>query len=337
MNMMLGGAIASQRSTRRKTTSNGPARSTTACTLLLAPFSHVSGYAQLLLMMYVSGRIVLLERWHMPYVLSLIERERVRSFCGATPANLRELTRADRSTYDISSVSAFQIHGAALHGNLIAELKLEFPDATISTGYGLTETSGSICVAAGADLLNRPESCGEVLPGVDIRLVDPCGSDVPPGARGEILLRGAMTMQGYCGLSADAPVVANGWLRTGDVARLDSQGYLYVLARRDEMLTVAGTQITSLDVERAAASYEGVDEAAALGAVRSTDGEQLILAVTLKGHSSLNAEELHTHIHRCLGTPIPLRVLVHDRFPRTASGKIDRQTLRQPSLFSRHR
>jgi long-chain acyl-CoA synthetase len=333
MNMMLGGALSASRAAAAQPTFKSVAGAPSV--LMLAPLTHISGYAQLLLMLHISGKITFLSRWQVKDALELIEREKVRSLAGATPAMLLELIRASRADVDLSSLSNFHINGVALHASLISELRRAFPTATLSTGYGLTETCGSVCTLSGAELLDRPLSAGKVLPSVDVKLVDEQGSAVGDGEVGEIYIRGAMVMQGYWASPEQTSVVLNDrWVKTGDLGRLDDQGYLYVVDRHNDVLVHRGQRISSTAIERAATSIPSVSEATVLGVVFTTNVEAIYIAVVpwdrdSPAGSSL-CEEVATSIHQQLpGVEVPFKVVLRRSFPRTPSGKIDRAALKQ--------
>ena len=114
------------------------------------------------------------------------------------------------------------IHGEALRENILTELRDRLPQATPATGYGLTETNGSICAAVGDDLIEHPGTCGPIVPSVEARILDERGTEVPVGSTGEIWLRGAMMMSGYCGVTQNHAEGSNGgWFCTEDFGRLD--------------------------------------------------------------------------------------------------------------------
>jgi acyl-CoA synthetase (AMP-forming)/AMP-acid ligase II len=300
---------------------------------MLAPLSHIGGYAQLLLMLHIAGKIVMARPWNVSNALALIDREKVRSLAGATPAMLRELVRADRSGYDLSSLLSFNIHGVAVHDSLLADLTEAFPAATVGTGYGLTETCGSICVMAGAELLERPSSSGRVLPSVSVKLTDPAGAEVPMGQPGEITVRGAMVMQGYWGdAQQSAAALRDGWFRTGDLGRIDADGYLQVVDRFKDLIAIDDRQLSAAALERAAASFMGVEEAATLGVVSFDKQREVLIAVIVSENCS-DMSGLCRHIRDRVGElHRDPRIVPCSEFPRTTSGKIDRGGLKRQIL-----
>ena len=329
MNMMLCSALASARN--RLSQPPQPRLQSPPSSLLLAPLTHVSGYSHLLLMMRVAGKVVPLPAWHAQRAASLIEQHRLRLVSGANPAQLRELLRSDPHVADITSLVSIGVHGEALYSNILAEISERLPGATPGTGYGLTETNGSVCAAVGADLLQRPGTCGPIAPSVEIRIIDEQGLEVAAGGTGEIWLRGAMLMSGYCVSGKESPgVSAQGWFCTEDFGRVDPEGFLFLAERRQEIFYSNNGALSVASIERRLYECECVDEAAAvfveagqrLGKVfiavvprRGTAGHERVIAASLG--PALPAEECE------------LKIVTFTRLPRLATGKVDRHALRR--------
>lgn len=326
MNMMLGSALATAR--------NGPARLTrggvgaSPSSLLLAPFTHVAGYSHLILMMWVSGMVAALPTWELNDALEIIEREKLRTISGASPSLLRQLLRSDPYRNDLSSVSAVGVHGSALRRPLLNEIAGRLPQAAVVTGYGMTETNGSICVAVGREVVESPQSSGPLVPSVDARIVDENGRDLPTGIAGEIWLRGAMLMSGYCTTQVGVSPLNAGWYRTEDWGRFDSRGNLLLVGRREDLVNFFGGRISGAKLERLVCEHGGFDDAVAFGDGDSRD--QRVVVFAARGRPGAVSENLvaeglakETELSGCR-----VEVRVIDRMPLTTSGKIDRQALR---------
>jgi long-chain acyl-CoA synthetase len=234
----------------------------------------------------------------------------------------------------LRSLSAFHIHGAALDSRLARALTTAFPQATVGTGYGLTETCGSICVAAGADLLQQPACSGRVLPSAAVKVIDANGFSVPAGGRGELLVRGAMTMQGYLA-PPEHPAfrLVDGWLKTGELARLGHDGSLWIVDRLSNVILCGGSQIVPAEIERAVLTGPGVKEAAVLGCVSTAGADALLLAVLVNAGNHLDVQLLEAQLPVYTGVPgLHLKIVLCDTFPRTASGKVNRRELRHLAL-----
>ena len=236
MNMMLGGLRMSIRAAKdgRKQSHNAQ-----PCSLVLSPFSNIGGYSQLMLMCYLGGKIVLMPEWDVGQAAGLIESERAGSLCGLSPAMARELLRANQLTNNLRSLTHMNIYGVALHRKFIRELAEEFPHISVGTGYGMTETCGAISVVSAMELLDNPELGGPVLPSANIKIAGHGGFEAARGEHGEIWVRGAMVMQGYCSVADDSSVsLQDGWLKTRDMGYIDSMGNLCVTGRLDAIRRV---------------------------------------------------------------------------------------------------
>ncbi len=332
MNMLLGSALASLRNRSARPGGTRPQKSPSS--LLLAPFTHVGGYSHLLLMLWVAGRVALLPSWRPDAALALIKREQLATIAGADPDRLRELLRTPAAQADLGSLTGIGIHGAAASPALLRELQERLPDAAPLTGYGMTETNGSICIAAGGEVFERPECSGPFVPSVQARIVDEDGSEVAHGARGEIWVRGAMLMSGYCTARDNrtpdaAPALRDGWYRTEDFGRLDTDGGLILLERRQNILDVRGKQVSCAALERMARDCAEVEEAVAL-AVGDGDRARLVLAIVPRDGVIGRQQQI---IERLSGSDLAVGrevdIVTLDSVPRTRSGKIDRHTLRR--------
>ena len=247
MNMALGGFLMSFRvsSDMRK-----PPHDTQSCSLLAAPFSHISGYSQLMQMCFLGGKIVVMPEWNTERATALIESERVRLLYGLSPAMATGLLRSNRFTNSLRSLTCLNIHGVTLHRTFIRELADAFPYISLRSGYGMTETCGAISMVTGMDMLGNPEFSGRTLPSVNVQIVDHNGREAARGDHGEIWVRGAMVMRGYCSNHYDSRVVLeDGWLKTGDLGCLDQAGNLYVSGRLD-VLKCGKKQVLSSALEK---------------------------------------------------------------------------------------
>jgi len=145
-----------------------------------------------------------------------------------------ELLRANRLTNNLRSLTHMNIYGSALRRKFIRELAEEFPHISVGTGYGMTETCGAICVVSAMELLDNPELSGLALPSANIKIAGHGGIEATHGEHGEIWVRGAMVMQGYCSVADDSSVsLQDGWLKTRDMGYIDSMGNLCVTGRID--------------------------------------------------------------------------------------------------------
>lgn len=296
------------------------------CSLVAAPLTHVGGYTQLLLALAVSVRVVLLSRWDARQAAELARREGATTLIGATPPMIKELLDVAREADQPLPLNSFGIHGAAFRRSLMEEIGRRVPGARFSTGYGMTETSGSIAATSGAEFLSRPDTCGPVLPTVDIEVIDANGLPQPPGLPGEIRVRGAMLFSGYlqrCDAPA-APGDSTDWLRTGDIGVLDQEGFLTLLERHADSIRLGTRGIHCADIEKYLDQKSYGDEVVAVGI---ESGQRLLVGI-VSPRKDVDAGDLKRDLKEEFEVPRDwITVICRPDLPRTASGKIDRRAL----------
>jgi long-chain acyl-CoA synthetase len=323
-NMMLEGAWGSKRTIESPRPSPVAQLGVQPASLLCSSLSHIGGYTQLLLMLAVSGKVVLIKAWNPQRALKIAQRETIRTLFGATPTMIRELLAARATSGESTSLESFSIHGSGLLGGLVAEILEIIPHARIGTGYGMTETNGSIATTSVAELKQRPCTCGPVVPTAEVVILDDSGMPLKSGESGNICVRGPMLMIGYCNDGVVMPPGEGGWFRTGDVGKLDEDGYLYVAGRRADSVQVGNRTIYCSDVERLLDEWRCGEDSVALG----VEGGQRILIGLIPGASqSVDTEALKLRIGESLGLPAERLILICLDIPRTLSGKLDRQYL----------
>lgn len=298
--------------------------------LLVFPLFHSSGcYSVLLSNMLAGGKIVILPKWNAEHALDLIERERIAGFAGS-PTMWWDMLQIDRTKRDTNSIFSVGVGGQALHKKLLEEVAAAFPQAMVGVGYGMTETNGTICQLVGPALLERPSASGRILPTAEVKIVCDDGNEAASDEVGEVWVRGAMVMLGYCGnpkATADA-LRPDGWLRTGDMARIDGEGYLYIVDRKKHIVISGGENISCTEVEAAALEFPGVSHAAAMGIADARLGEKLVLAMVAQ--SSVDDEALKKHIAERLAIyKVPRQIVRLDALPYNALGKVNRALLSQ--------
>ncbi len=198
-------------------------------------------------------------------------------------------------------------------------------------GYGLTETSSVTSQNAAEDYERKPDSAGLVVPVCDVRVVDANGHDVPKGEIGELWVKGPNVVKGYWNKpQATAASFTEGWLHTGDLVRMDEEGFLYILDRLKDMLIRGGENIYCVEVEDALYSHRAVMDAAVIGIPHRVLGEEVGAVVQLKPGMSATEEELKRHVAaRLAAFKVPARIeLRHEPLPRNANGKILKGELR---------
>lgn len=330
MNALLGGALASTKA------AGGPvpsAKPLPPAPFLAAAFSHVSGYGTLLLTMYVGGKIVTVEKWDPKGVVNLMLSQRATALIGATAEMLRELLQ-QADVAKLSDIRSIVAQGTALPQSLLHALKSALPAVSIGAGYGLTETNGSVCMGSETMLRERPNTSGRPLPSVELKIRRDDAREAEPGEIGEVIIRGAMLMRGYTNLpDATAKALQDGWLRTGDLGRLDAEGFLYLTDRADHFVVYGGTQVSCAALEQVVVEQKLAAEAAAFAIQQDDQEEKLVLAISSSTQISSDDAAIMTALRSAgYGPVVPLIVRLNTPLPRTPSGKIDRRELRRRIL-----
>jgi len=212
---------------------------------------------------------------------------------------------------------------------------LERTGMPLIEGYGMTETSPII--SANQPWAHRVGTVGRPLPGVEVQVRDPTGQPLDPGQEGELCVRGPLVMQGYFNRPAETVAVVdqNGWLRTGDIVRVDGDGFISITGRAKDMIIVGGENVFPREVESVLEQHPAVAEAAVIGQSDPSRGEVIVAFVTLEDHAAIRPDELRGFCRdRLAGYKIPRDVFIVDDLPRGPTGKILKRELkaRQASL-----
>jgi long-chain acyl-CoA synthetase len=300
--------------------------------ILIVPLFHVTGCVPVMLSCFASGlKLVMMYRWDAERALELIERERVTNFVGV-PTQSWDLLESPRfAETDTSSLVSVGGGGAPAPPKLVARVASSFRAGKPSIGYGMTETNAYGPGHSGTDYVDHPTSTGRGTPILDLAIRDPEGNDVPTGERGEIWFKGPHLIRGYWGKpEATADTIVDGWLRSGDLGRMDDEGFVYVEDRAKDMVLRAGENVYCAEVEAAIYEHPAVHEAAVFGVPHERLGEEVAVAVFPRKGASITAEELQVHVgERLAPFKVPTRVLVVDEpLPRNAAGKFLKRELR---------
>jgi len=297
------------------------------------PFFHATGCHSVLCANLWSGnKIVLMYRWEPERAMQLIERERITSFGGVPSMAWQVLEHPAFARYDLSSVESIGYGGAPAAPELVAQIKAKFPKVAPGNGYGLTETSSVSAQNAAEDYERKPDSVGLPIPVCDLRIVDGTGQDVAPCGIGELWVKGPNVVKGYWNNpAATAAIFDEGWLRTGDLARIDEEGFLYILDRVKDMLIRGGENVYCVEVEDALYSHPAVMDAAVVGVPHRVLGEEVGAVVQLKPGARVDEDTLKRHVAaRLAAFKVPAHIVFRaEPLPRNANGKILKRTLRQ--------
>jgi long-chain acyl-CoA synthetase len=298
------------------------------------PLAHAYG-----LLVTVTGLFVddppfaVLQRWFDgPAFLDLIEQHRLE-VASVVPSMLQMLLALPAEAKplearDLSSLLVVTSGGAPLSPAVLAEWERRVPSCTVLEGYGLTESSA--LVSSSTRRARRVGAVGKPVVNVEVKIVDFDGRELPPGADGEICVRGATVMAGYWNAPEQtAQTVSDGWLHTGDVGHLDEDGFLFVVDRMKDLIIRGGFNVYPRDVEDALLAHPDVTQAAAVGQPDDVHGEEVVAVVTVTPGSRVTGEELVAYARERVGrTKYPRVVQIVDAVPLTSVGKTDRKAVR---------
>lgn len=304
-------------------------------TLMGVPLFHVMGSHVNYLQSYRAQRkIVAMYKWDVERAAELIEREQITNV-SAPPAMTGDLVRLARTTTrDLSSLLSIGGGGASRAPEQVEAIAASFANAKPGTGWGMTETNAIGTTISGQDYLARPTSSGRCLAVLDFKIVDDSGVERKPGEPGELLVRGTSVFTGYWNRSdVDREVFVDGdWFRTGDVAIIDAEGYLYIVDRIKDLIIRGGENVGCGQVEAALLLHPKVHEAAVYAVPDARLGEEV--GATVYADEGLEAEALRDFAGRHLARfEVPRYVtILHRPLPRTASGKILKRQLKDEAV-----
>jgi long-chain acyl-CoA synthetase len=304
-------------------------------TLLAVPLFHVTAlHASYLASYRLQRRVVCMYRWDAEAAAALIEREKLSSVV-APAAVTGDLVRvAQQGRYDLSSLLAVGGGGAPRAPEQVRQIAASFGNALPNIGWGMTETNAIGTGNSGEDYLRKPASSGRCSQVLQIKVVDETGAALPPGQRGELLIRGSSIFGGYWKRpEANAQAFVDGdWFRTGDVATIDDEGFLFIVDRIKDLIIRGGENIGCGHVEAALLMHPLVQEAAVYAVPDERLGEEV--GATVYASEALDLDELRrflaTHLARF---ELPRHLLLTTQpLPRTPSGKIFKRQIRDRAL-----
>ena len=302
------------------------------------PLFHVTACNCLLHPATASGaKIVLTYKWDAGRALELIEREAVTNFSGVPTMGRELLMHPDWNTRDTSSLSSISGGGSAVQPDLVRKIAGALDKGQPSTGYGMTETHGIITANSSRFYLAKPSSCGPVVPTLDYKLVDEDGHDLPPGPDtiGVLCVRGSIVIKGYLNRAeATAESIKDGWLNTGDIARIDDDGWVFIVDRAKDMVIRGGENVYCSEVEAAIYHHDDVVEAIVFGVPDDRLGEEVAAVIVPKEGKVITADEIRAFLKADLAAyKIPSKIWFRDEpIPRNASGKFLKRDVRKEIL-----
>ncbi len=297
--------------------------------LLPLPLAHVYGLMVSVTALHaVEPSSSVLMRWFDPAgFLRLVQEHRVQT-SALVPSMISMLLGQPLEEYDLTSLQRVSSGGAPLAVEVAREFERRVPGVQVAEGYGCTESSALISAQPPDE--RRLGTVGRPVPGVEVRIEDPEGAELPAGSDGEICVRGPVLMSGYWqSPEATAEALRGGWLHTGDLGHLDEDGYLHVVDRLKDLVIRHGVNVYPRDVEDVLLAHPDVAGAAVVGRPDPLVGEEVVAFVALRPGSTTTAEDLVAHAKsRLSAAKYPREVRLVDSVPLTSVLKTDRKALR---------
>lgn len=315
-----------------------PAQGHSPAMILTVPLFHVTGLiVQMLGCFRRARKLVGMYKWDAEKALALIERERITQFNGVPTMAWEMINHPAFDRYDTSSLKMMGGGGAAMAPEHSRQISRRTGGAVApGAGYGMTETNGLGTSVSGAELLERPKSCGRPVPPlVEIQVVGAAGAPVGPGVTGEIWIRGPMNFSRYWNRPAEtAATLTGGWVHTGDLGHLDAGGYLYITDRAKDLVIRGGENIGCQEVEAVIYEHPAVAECAVFGVPDVRLGESVAAVVTVRPGAVVTVGDIRTHVAEHMARfKVPEHVWIRtEALPRTASGKIFKRALRDAAV-----
>jgi long-chain acyl-CoA synthetase len=309
---------------------NDPQRSS----LLSVPFFHATGcFAVMNPSIAAGAKIVLMRKFEPELAMQLIERERVTQAGGVPTIAWQLIEHPNRHKYDLSSLEAVSYGGAPSAPELVKKIVEVFPKSAAGNGWGMTETSATHTSNSAEDYQNRPDSCGPAVPACDIKIMNIEGTrELPRGEVGELWAKGPNIVKGYWNKpEATAATFVDGWVRTGDLARMDDEGFCFIIDRAKDMLIRGGENIYCIEVENVLYEHPAVMDAALVAVPHKQLGEEPGAVVYLKPGMSASEDELRKLVAGKLAAfKVPVKIVFwEETLPRNANGKILKTELKK--------
>ena len=301
--------------------------------ILIVPLFHVTGCVPVMLSCFVAGlKLAIMYKWDPEKALEMIEREKITNFVGVPTQSWDLVNSPSFAKYDTSSLRAVGGGGAPSPASLVGKVQDKVKNGNPQLGYGMTETNAFGPAITGSDYLSHPTSTGRATWPMLVEVRDENLKPVPTGQAGEIWFFGPMLIRGYWNRpDATAETIVDGWLRSGDLGRLDADGYVYVEDRVKDMILRAGENVYGAEVESAIYEHPAVHEAAVFGVPHERLGEEVGVAILPNDGMTLTPEELWAFLDDKIAKfKIPTQVvLMSEPLPRNAAGKFLKRELQQ--------
>ncbi|KAL0014506.1 hypothetical protein SO802_001575 [Lithocarpus litseifolius] len=313
---------------------NATERKSPAVLLCTVPYFHMYGYSFILRAVALSECAVVMERFDLRKMVRAMEEFRVTLLALAPPL-LVAMAKNDDVTggCDLSSLEEVVFGGAPLGKDVISAFLARFPRVALLQGYGLTESTGGVFRTWGAEESAHWGAAGKLSAGFEAKIVNPdTGDALPPGKQGELWIKGPAIMKGYMGdpEATSTTLVADGWLRTGDLCYIDEEGFLYVVDRLKELIKCKGYQVAPAELEHVLQSHPEIIDAAVIPYPDEEVGQVPIAFVVRQPQSNLDEAEIMDFVAKQVAPYKKIRrVTFVNSLPKSAAGKLLRKDLRK--------
>ena len=312
--------------------------------LLSVPLFHATGcHAVMVTNTAAGGKLVMMHHFDPERALELIERERITIFGGVPAMVMQVIDSPNFAQRDTSSVKSISYGGAPCPPDLVRRIKEHFPGGAPGNGYGLTETSALTAMNTGDDYVRKPDSVGPPVPVCEVAVMPeeyegeepPAVRPVDPDRTGELWIKGPNVVRGYWNRPEETALTfTRGWLHTGDVARIDEEGFVHIVDRAKDMIIRGGENVYCVEVEAALFEHPAVADCAIIGVPHPVLSEEVGAVVVLRPGEDVGADELGRFVgERLAAFNVPSRFWFRSEpLPRNPAGKVLKRQLRTELL-----
>lgn len=295
------------------------------------PLFHVTGLAMVMTSPIFSGiACFYMRQFKTKDFLEIMMRERITHYIGVINVIWLMINHADFGNYDFSSFRGACLGGSPATEEMVKGINSKLPNLKMSVGYGLTEFHGYVSTTPSGDELRKIRAAGRLVPLGDVKIADDDGNEVPLGSMGEILLKGPKVFKGYWKKpEATKETLTDGWLHTGDIGKVDEEGFLYIMDRKKDMINRGGEKVYSQEVENIIFNYPKVLEVAVVGVPDTVMGEVVKAVIVLKEGEKAMEDEIKEFCAKHLADfKVPKYIEFLSSLPRNPAGKVVKPELR---------
>lgn len=306
--------------------------------LVTTPLAHRTGLARMVNALCLGAKLVVMERFDVAKSLELIESEAVTVIGMVPTVGRMMLPLLQENPERCRSLRHLLVTGEAFPVELKRQIASLLPQVRLCSFFAMTE-AGAVTALTHEEQFTHPTSVGRVSPGIEVKISDEAGKEVQTNDVGEIWIRSGSpghftTMKMYYGRPREtAESIVDGWIRTGDLGRVDEEGYLYIVDRKKDMILSGGFNIYTKEVEQALLQHPDIADAAVVGIPDAVFGESVVAFILIRGNAVLTAEAVQEFTKAKIASyKKPKHVFFRDEFPRNALGKVLKVELRRIAL-----